>query len=372
MTPPSRAAAVARPVLRVSGVRKRFGGETDAVGGVDLVVAQGEYVCILGPSGSGKSTLLRLVAGFEEPDAGEIHLAGTRVDGLPPERREVHTVFQGYALFPHLTVQENVAFGLRMRGTPAAELRSRVDEVLEMVGLPGFGPRRPGGLSGGEQQRVALARALVNRPPLLLLDEPLAALDRKLRLRMQDELRRIQEGLGIAFLHVTHDQEEALRLADRVAVMNGGRILQEGPPAEVYHRPRSLFVADFLGAANLLHGRLEGTLPRLVLSDGGPFPVDAAVEPPVLPEGGAPRWWAVRPEALRVVPTGEDPGGGLLLPGVVTGRVSLGALEELLVRVEGGPELRVHVLAPGGAHLPEPGEALVLALDPGHLVPLDG
>lgn len=372
MTPPSHAATGAGPVLRASGVRKRFGGETEAVAGVDLEVASGEYVCILGPSGSGKSTLLRLVAGFEVPDAGEIHLAGARVDGLPPERRAVHTVFQGYALFPHLTVHENVAFGLRMQGTPAAEVRGRVDDVLEMVGLPGFGPRRPGGLSGGEQQRVALARALVNRPPLLLLDEPLAALDRKLRLRMQDELRRIQEGLGIAFLHVTHDQEEALRLADRVAVMNGGRILQEGPPAQVYHRPRSRFVADFLGAANLLQGRVEGTPPRLVLSEGASFLLHPAAEPPVLPEGGAPEWWAVRPEALRVVPTTGESGAGLLLPGVVTGRLSLGALEELLVRVKGGPELRVHVLAPAGAPLPGPGEAVVLALDPGHLVPLHG
>jgi len=184
------------------------------VAGVDLRVQPGEYVCVLGPSGSGKSTLLRLVAGFEHPDAGTIHLGGQRVEHLPPERRPVHTVFQGYALFPHLTVFENVAFGLRMRKVPRSELRSRVEESLERVGLPGFGPRRPGLLSGGEQQRVALARALVNRPPLLLLDEPLAALDRRLRLRLQEELRGIQQEVGVAFLHVTHDQEEALRLGD--------------------------------------------------------------------------------------------------------------------------------------------------------------
>lgn len=363
----SPSAQSAGPVLRVNGVHKRF-GRSEAVAGVDLQVARGEYVCILGPSGSGKSTLLRLVAGFETPDRGEVHLEGIRVDALPPERRSVHTVFQGYALFPHLSVHRNVAFGLEMRGVPADEIRTRVDGVLEMVGLGGFGRRSPAGLSGGEQQRVALARALVNRPPLLLLDEPLAALDRKLRLRMQEELRGIQQESGIAFLHVTHDQEEALRLADRVAVMDGGRILQAGPPDAVYRFPRSRFVADFLGSANLLRGRVEGTPPKLVLEGGGTFPLPPGSPPlPAAPPGG----WAVRPEALQLVsPDAGDP--SIPLPGRVLDRTSLGPILELRVELDGGVPVRAHVSTAGRGPLPAPGERLTLWLHPRHLVPLEG
>lgn len=345
--------------------------------GVDLVVRPGEYVCILGPSGSGKSTLLRLVAGFERPDAGTIHLAGEGVEHLPPERRSVHTVFQGYALFPHLSVFENVAFGLRMKKVPRGELRGRVEESLERVGLPGFGPRRPGLLSGGEQQRVALARALVNRPPLLLLDEPLAALDRRLRLRLQEELRGIQQEVGVAFLHVTHDQEEALRLGDRVVVMDRGRILQEGTPAQVYLRPGNAFVADFLGASNILSGRLEaGPEPRLVLEDGGVLPLlpgsapqgdpDAAPGSPGTGADGRGRW-ALRPESIRLLPPTGD---GTVPTGRVEGRVILGGVQEFRVRL-GEVVLRVHALSSDAGEGPPHDGEVGLAVRMADLVPLE-
>lgn len=346
----------------------------------------GEYVCVLGPSGSGKSTLLRLVGGFERPDGGSIHLGGEPVDHLPPERRPVHTVFQGYALFPHLSVFENVAFGLRMRKVPRDELRNRVEGALERVGLPGFGPRPPGLLSGGEQQRVALARALVNRPPLLLLDEPLAALDRRLRLRLQEELRGIQREVGVAFLHVTHDQEEALRLGDRVVVMDGGRILQEGTPEEVYLRPASTFVADFLGASNVLRGRLEMTPePRLVLEGGGVLPLAAegGEGPATGGEGGAtPSWggghlhgregaWALRPEAIRLVPP-RDAGSASGAPGRgrVEGRLVLGGVHEVRLRL-GAALLRVHVLTSAGRDLPGDGTEMGVEVQLRDLVALD-
>lgn len=351
--------------------------------GVDLVVAPGEYVCVLGPSGSGKSTLLRLVAGFERPDRGTIHLGGERVEHLAPERRPVHTVFQGYALFPHLSVFENVAFGLRMRKVPRGELRDRVEGTLERVGLPGFGPRRPGLLSGGEQQRVALARALVNRPPLLLLDEPLAALDRRLRLRLQEELRGIQQEVGVAFLHVTHDQEESLRLGDRVVVMDRGRILQEGTPEEVYLRPGSTFVADFLGGSNILRGRLEtAPTPRLVLEGGGILPLavdgpgaDGAWSGPPAGVGdrlaGRDGAWALRPEAVTLVP---PPGTGPIpeptAGGRVDGRVVLGGVHEIRIRL-GGEVLRVHVLSGAGVEVPPPGATVGLLVRLRDLVPLD-
>jgi len=354
------------PALRVVGLRKEFGGKR-AVDGIDLEVAAGEYLCVLGPSGSGKSTLLRLIAGFDRPDAGEVHLGGTRVDALPPEARPVHTVFQGYALFPHLTVARNVAFGLEMRGVPAAEVRDRVEDALALVGLPGFGPRRPQGLSGGEQQRVALARALVNRPPLLLLDEPLAALDRKLRLRMQDELLRIQRDLGVAFLHVTHDQEEALRLADRIALMDGGRVLQAGDPGEVYRRPASAFAADFLGSANVLTAEWATVVWGSQRKGSG-----------VPPVGGGEGGWALRPEAIRLFPAAgagaeapdvEGVGGALRMDGVVEGYTLLGGMEEVRVRC-GDALLRIHRLAGRtGGRLPT-GAAVVLELDPEDLVPL--
>ena len=252
-------ARVAAVSLR--GLRKRF-GTVDAVAGVDLDIADGEFFAVLGPSGSGKTTILRIVAGFEQPTAGTVLLGGRDVTRVAPFDRDVNTVFQDYALFPHMTVAQNVEYGLRVKGIRKAQRQRRVADALAMIRLDGFGDRKPGQLSGGQRQRVALARALVNRPRVLLLDEPLGALDLKLRQDMQTELKRIQREVGITFVCVTHDQEEALTMSDRIAVMNDGRIEQVGTPADVYERPNSAFVAGFVGTANLLDGRCRAVRPR--------------------------------------------------------------------------------------------------------------
>jgi putative spermidine/putrescine transport system ATP-binding protein len=237
--------------VRMQGVRKSY-GDVAAVDGVDLDVARGEFFTLLGPSGSGKTTTLRLIAGFERPDEGRIELRGVDVSRQPPYARDVNTVFQDYALFPHMTVLENVEYGLRVKGVRRQRRRAQASEALEMVRLPGFGKRKPAQLSGGQRQRVALARAIVNRPQVLLLDEPLGALDLKLRQEMQIELKRIQRDVGITFIYVTHDQEEALTMSDRLAVFNSGRIEQVGEPAEVYEHPATEFVAGFVGVSNVL------------------------------------------------------------------------------------------------------------------------
>jgi putative spermidine/putrescine transport system ATP-binding protein len=235
----------------LAGLSKRY-GEVVAVAGIDLEVQAGEFFTMLGPSGSGKTTTLRMIAGFEDPSDGTIELAGEDVSRVPPYDRAVNTVFQDYALFPHMTVGENVAYGLRIAGVAKAERAKRRDEALEMVRLPGYGDRRPGELSGGQRQRVALARAIVNRPKVLLLDEPLGALDLKLREQMQVELKSIQGEVGITFVYVTHDQDEALTMSDRIAVFNAGRIEQVSPPVELYEQPQTEFVAGFVGVSNLL------------------------------------------------------------------------------------------------------------------------
>jgi putative spermidine/putrescine transport system ATP-binding protein len=235
----------------LAGLSKRY-GEVVAVAGIDLEVQAGEFFTMLGPSGSGKTTTLRMIAGFEDPSGGTIELAGEDVSRVPPYDRAVNTVFQDYALFPHMTVGENVAYGLRIAGVAKAERAKRRDEALEMVRLPGYGERRPAELSGGQRQRVALARAIVNRPKVLLLDEPLGALDLKLREQMQVELKSIQGEVGITFVYVTHDQDEALTMSDRIAVFNQGRIEQVSPPVELYEQPRTEFVAGFVGVSNLL------------------------------------------------------------------------------------------------------------------------
>jgi len=246
-------------LVRLSGVRKRYDGGTEALRGVDLEVKAGEFFSLLGPSGCGKTTLLRILAGFEEPDAGEVVLAGRNMRGVPPYRRPVNLVFQNYALFPHMNVYDNVAFGLRMKRLPEGEVRERVGWALELVDIAGLERRRPHELSGGQKQRVALARALVNEPEVLLLDEPLGALDYKLRKQLQVELMNLQEELGLTFVYVTHDQEEALVMSDRIAVMREGRIEQLGYPEDLYERPASRFVAQFLGTSNLIPGTaLEG------------------------------------------------------------------------------------------------------------------
>ncbi len=305
------AAAGAIPAVRLEGVRKQF-GDVVAVGGVDLDVRDGEFFSMLGPSGSGKTTTLRMIAGFELPTAGRILLHGEDVSRRAPFERDVNTVFQDYALFPHMTVGQNVAYGLVVKKVPTDERTRRVADALRMVRLEGFDRRKPGQLSGGQRQRVALARALVNRPRVLLLDEPLGALDLKLREEMQIELKAIQQEVGITFIYVTHDQEEALTMSDRMAVFNNGLIEQVGAPAEVYERPATRFVAGFVGTSNLL----TGDVARQIVGEAGTFTVrpekirlsepDASSRPRRDlrarhdPEGGLPRArHAVRRRARR-------------------------------------------------------------------------
>jgi putative spermidine/putrescine transport system ATP-binding protein len=271
------------------------GGSTRAVDGISVQVAAGEFFSLLGPSGCGKTTTLRMVAGFELPDAGTIRVGGRDVTALPPEARDMGMVFQNYALFPHRTVAENVAFGLRMRKVPAAEIAKRVRDALEMVRLSGLEERRPAQLSGGQQQRVALARAVVINPAVLLCDEPLGALDKKLRQAMQFELKALHRRLGLTLLYVTHDQEEALTMSDRIAVMRAGRIAQLGPPREIYDRPRSRFVADFIGDTNILEGTAEGAAIRLPGGWTSPLPAPLRVGPAAA---------ALRPERVRLAAQG--------------------------------------------------------------------
>jgi spermidine/putrescine ABC transporter ATP-binding subunit len=281
--------------VRLQGISKRFGSAV-AVDDLSLDVQPGEFVCLLGPSGCGKTTTMRIIAGFVAPDAGCVLINGEDVSGRHPNRRDIGMVYQSYALFPHMTVVDNVAFGLRMRRVPRDATVERVRRVLELVGLGGLGGRRPAQLSGGQQQRVALARAMVIEPTVLLLDEPLSNLDAKLRKRMQVELKTLQRTVGITTIHVTHDQEEALTLADRVAIMHHGRLEQSGTPRDVYARPRSVFVADFLGKANFLDGEVLGGGPaeRVVIrtdvgvltaeTDGDPLPMGTRVQAFVRPE----------------------------------------------------------------------------------------
>jgi putative spermidine/putrescine transport system ATP-binding protein len=271
--------------VRLTGIRKRFGAVV-AADGVDLEIAQGEFFTMLGPSGSGKTTLLRMIAGFERPDEGVVELGGHDVTRDPPYLRNVNTVFQDYALFPHMTVLQNVEYGLRVRKVPRAERRQKAEAALDLVRLSGLGARKPVQLSGGQRQRVALARAIVNEPEVLLLDEPLGALDLKLRQEMQSELKRIQREVGITFVYVTHDQEEALTMSDRLAVLDGGRIEQLGTPVDVYERPATEFVAGFIGVSNLLErdGRRITVRPEKVhlLEPGEAPPPDAHVEDGVI------------------------------------------------------------------------------------------
>jgi putative spermidine/putrescine transport system ATP-binding protein len=285
---PSTQHGATRVAVRLLAVRKSY-GRVIAADGVDLEIADGEFFTMLGPSGSGKTTLLRVIAGFERPDSGTVELGGTDVTRQPPYMRDVNTVFQDYALFPHMTVIENVEYGLKIRKVARAERRRRAEEMLDMVRLSGLGGRKPLQLSGGQRQRVALARAIVNQPEVLLLDEPLGALDLKLRQEMQTELKRIQREVGITFIYVTHDQEEALTMSDRLAVLNGGQIEQIGTPVEVYEQPATEFVAGFIGVSNLIDrdGYRLTVRPEkvhLLLDDADPAPPGARVETGVVDE----------------------------------------------------------------------------------------
>jgi spermidine/putrescine transport system ATP-binding protein len=359
VAPPARSAGDA--VLELRDVRRSFGA-VEAVRGVSERFERGEYVCILGPSGCGKTTLLRMVAGFEEPSSGELFLDGRRLNGLPPERRDVNIVFQSYALFPHLSVADNVAFGLRMKKLPREEVRRRVGEALALVRLDGLDRRAPRELSGGQQQRVALARALVNRPRVLLLDEPLSALDRSLRLAMQEELRRLQRETGVTFLHITHDQVEALTMADRLAVMREGRFVQVGPPREVYHRPAGRFVAAFLGSANLLDGVLrEGGVVEL--AGGRRLRATPPAAPAAPPPPGSRVTLCVRPEAVELASTGGAARDATGFPGIVTEVVFAGPVVEC--RVEAGPlRLDAHVPNRAGEPAPRAGQEVTVHVRP--------
>ena len=368
--------AQAMPGVRLSGVTKEFGDFT-AVRGIDLDIASGEFFTLLGPSGCGKTTTLRMIAGFEEPTAGEVLIEGDDVAGLPAHQRPTNTVFQSYALFPHLTVGENVGFGLQRKKVPKEEIRSRVSDELERVGLAREANRRPNQLSGGQQQRVALARALVNLPKVLLLDEPLGALDLKLRKGLQVELKRIQREVGITFVYVTHDQEEALTMSDRIAVMNQGHIEQIAAPDQVYERPTTTFVAGFIGVSNLMPGVVSTT------SDGrASVRLDTGVEVEADRNGldqGDRCHAVVRPEKLTVTPvdsSASPPGspgsdqGRRAVDGVVESSVFLGTATQIVVDL--GGDVRMTVLVPNAdeaerARLPGGGVPVRLSWAPEHI-----
>jgi putative spermidine/putrescine transport system ATP-binding protein len=307
------------PAIQFEKVSRHF-GDVKAVDQVNLEMWDGEFFSMLGPSGSGKTTCLRMIAGFDRPTAGNIFLYGQDVSNLPPYERDVNTVFQDYALFPHMNVGDNIAYGLMVKKIPRAERLKRVEEMLELVQLSGFAGRKPSQLSGGQRQRVALARALINNPKVLLLDEPLGALDLKLRQQMQVELKTIQKRVGITFIFVTHDQEEALTMSDRIAVFNEGRIQQVGTPSEIYERPASPFVAGFVGTSNLVSGEVAKRIT------------------------GSEEMFSIRPEKIHLDSTDNEPEKNMLcIDGVIRDVVYLGLFTRYLVEIEGGNDLVVIV-----------------------------
>ena len=322
----------------------RHFGLVKALDGIDLDVAPGEFFAMLGPSGSGKTTCLRLIAGFEQPTSGRIEIFGEAVEGVPPYRRNVNTVFQDYALFPHMNVVQNVAYPLMLRKLSKRSQLAEAAAALELVQLAGYEERRPGQLSGGQRQRVALARAIVGKPKVLLLDEPLGALDLKLREQMQEELKALQKTLGITFIFVTHDQGEALSMADRVAVFDHGKVMQVGTPEDIYRRPKSRFVADFVGSSNIL--------------------------PPNFVQGvlGEKRWASLRPEAIHVVAAGE---GASRLTGTVVSRSFLGGVTRLGIALK---DTRIQAVVPSGDDVPAEGARVTLgfAKDALHLMEDEG
>jgi len=354
--------------LRLDHVTKRFGSFV-AVEDLSLTIPSGSFFALLGPSGCGKTTTLRMVAGLEEPTEGTIHIGADDVTFTKPYKRPVNTVFQSYALFPHLDIFENVAFGLRRRGVK--DVRGEVERALELVELESFARRRPAQLSGGQQQRVALARALVNRPAVLLLDEPLGALDLKLRRQMQIELKRIQTEVGLTFVHVTHDQEEAMTMADTIAVMNAGRIEQLGSPTELYEAPETAFVANFLGQSNLIRANVTGT-------SGGDLLLDAHGVRLAVPAGrraGDPGELlvGVRPEKIHLDAAGAPrrDGHNVLAGGVVTDASFTGVSTQYLVRLPWGQEVMVFAQNLGSGGVVTPGTTVDLSFDPQHAFTLD-
>jgi spermidine/putrescine ABC transporter ATP-binding subunit len=342
-------------------------GPVIAADDVTLHVQPGEFFALLGPSGSGKSTVLRMIAGFLEPQTGSITIGGRPMVGVPVYDRNIGFVFQNYALFPHLTVAQNVAFGLESRRVAAGETRKRVDEALALVQLAGLGDRRPAQLSGGQQQRVALARAIVTQPSVLLLDEPLSALDKKLRLEMQVELRELQERLAITTLFVTHDQEEALSLADRIAVMNQGRIVQLGGAREVYERPRTRFVTDFLGEANIFSGQVvRSDADGIILARA---PTDQVLAPPQPGlAAGQTVDWAVRPEHVRI--SAEPPAAPFHLPATVQHVSYQGASEQYRLALSDGAHFLVFAQSGLLPVTPQVGQQVFLTWQPHHTLVL--
>ena len=363
----------APPAIELAGLQKEFvthGDRVQAVHRLDLTVAQGEFFSLLGPSGCGKTTTMRMIAGFEQPTAGTVLLGGRDITGVPPHQRDVNLVFQSYALFPHLNAYENVAFGLRRRRVPAADIRRRVGAMFDIVSLTGMERRAPRELSGGQQQRVALARALVNEPRALLLDEPLGALDLKLRQQMQTELKRIQREVGITFLYVTHDQGEALTMSDRIAVLDGGRLEQVGSPREIYERPATRFVAGFIGTSNVLDGRVDSVDGDLAVLTYGPG--DRVVVP--LPRSTTPGDTleiSVRPEKIGLHRQTPSCDGGSLLTGVVRDVVYHGTSTNYTVATAAGPDLVVFDQNAFSADdLAGPGDRVYLTWNAQHSYPI--
>jgi spermidine/putrescine transport system ATP-binding protein len=362
------------PAIELAGVVKEFqarGEVVTAVAGIDLAIAEGEFFSLLGPSGCGKTTTMRMIAGFEEPTQGRVKLRGADVTGIPPNKRDVNMVFQSYALFPHMSVFENVAFGLRRKRVAKAEITRRVGDMLEIVDLAGRGQRRPRELSGGQQQRVALARALVTNPRALLLDEPLGALDLKLRQAMQVELKRIQREVGITFVYVTHDQNEALTMSDRIAVMNDGRIEQLGAPREIYEHPATRFVAGFIGTSNLLAGtvsRIEGG--RAVIEPGEGERIIVPLRPGVAAGPGSQLELTVRPEKIELS-AAPPRGDGCALRGTVTEVVYLGTSTNFTVATTTGADITVFQQNTASAGQPASrGDGVWLSWQPQHSYPI--
>jgi len=354
------------PMIALERISKRF-GEATAVDDVSLEIGRGEFFSMLGPSGCGKTTTLRMIAGFEEPSGGRVMLDGDDVTLTSPRHRNVNMVFQDYALFPHMTVGENVGFGLKLKHVQRAELRSRVEEMLTVVRLEGLGDRRPAELSGGQRQRVALARALVNRPAALLLDEPLGALDLKLRREMQFELKRIQKSTGTTFVYVTHDQEEALTMSDRIAVMDRGRVQQLAEPKTLYEQPQTAFVADFIGTSNALELIVDRRDGELAIMEPAPgVRVVVAAECSV----GDALQISIRPEKISIVPGDDAAEPNRSLASAVTGiaveRVYLGSVSQTVVELPGGKRLAVHELNDDRASRVEPGDFVTLSWPPRH------
>ncbi|MCW8307166.1 ABC transporter ATP-binding protein [Acidiphilium sp. PA] len=356
--------AAPRGAIRLEGISRVFGGGIVAVDQIDLDIRAGEFFTLLGPSGCGKTTLLRMIAGFETPDTGRILISGREMQNVPPHKRAVNTVFQSYALFPHLSVAENIGFGLRMRGVAKAERLARTEQIMALLQIDAFARRNPAQLSGGQRQRVALARALVNEPEVVLLDEPLSALDAKLRAELQVELMRMQKRLGMTFIFVTHDQHEALVMSDRIAVMERGRMLQVGPVLDVYEQPRSVFVAEFLGLSNIWKFTPRpGNVAETAL---GALAINTRID--------TQRTAMIRPEKIWLYPEADAPRDRPnTFPGVVREAIYMGASTQYNVELPGGAiVLALDTNNQAAERSWGPGERVVLELKPGNIMLIDG